>query len=467
MSRNLRRGLLAAAAGIALTGSGLAGAGTAGAAPGAVRLPASGAALPASFAPVAASFLTPARGFVLGGSGCTAGHRCRAMLAATSDGGGYWHLLAAPDVRTSPYAPRGTVTRVLFAAARTGWLYGPALWSTHDGGAHWRKLSLGGAVKAMAAAGGRVYAVVTPPGGQRSELYASPAFRDAWARVGRIAVQPFTALAVSGTAAWLTGSSRVWATADGRAWHRYPVRCPAPYNRDGVGGVAAASRSQVYFLCLSDAGAGSQPKAVLYSADGGRTQHLAGIAPSHGTGISPLAVPPGRPQVITLGTVFSLDRSADGGKTWKQALSYSSGATWNSLSFVSRTTGWAVVTSVSGQLLRTIDAGRTWHQIRFTRPPDPVTAYVVNAGSGTVTPIRAATGKPLKAIRVGTNPAAIAITPDGKTAYVVNSGSGTVTPIRVATNKAGRAIRVGKDPRYIAIPRTARLPTSSITARTP
>ncbi len=33
-------------------------------------------------------------------------------------------------------------------------------------------------------------------------------------------------------------------------------------------------------------------------------------------------------------------------------------------------------------------------------------------------------------------PSAIAITPDGKVAYVVNQGSGTVTPIRTATNTA-------------------------------
>ena len=37
------------------------------------------------------------------------------------------------------------------------------------------------------------------------------------------------------------------------------------------------------------------------------------------------------------------------------------------------------------------------------------------------------------------------------TAYVVNSGSGTVTPIRTATNTAGTAITVGRGPFAIAI----------------
>jgi photosystem II stability/assembly factor-like uncharacterized protein len=412
MNKNHRHGFLAAAGGIALTLCGLAGAGTAGAAQGAVRLPGPGAALPAGFVPAAASLLTPARGFVLGGVGCRAGHPCRARLAATTDSGDHWHFLTAPDVPTDPpNTEAGAVTRVLFATARTGWLYGPALWSTHDGGSHWRKLSLGGPVESMATAGGRVYSVIAPAGGQRSGLYSSPAGRNAWTRVGHVTVKPFTGLAVSGTAAWLTGSTRVWATGDGTRWHRYPVRCPAPYNRDGVGGLAAASPSQVYFLCLSDAGAGSQPKAMLYSADGGKTDHLTGIAPESGTGIDALAVPPGRTSVITMGTEFALDRSADGGKTWKEILNYGGGAMWSSLSFASRTAGWAIVTSGSRQLLRTTDAGRTWHQVRFTSPAHPVTAYVNHDDSGPATPIRTATNTALKPIKAGRSPAAIAITP--------------------------------------------------------
>ena len=68
------------------------------------------------------------------------------------------------------------------------------------------------------------------------------------------------------------------------------------------------------------------------------------------------------------------------------------------------------------------------------------TAYVVNSGSDTVTPINTATGAPGRPIPVGEGPLAIAVTPDGKTAYVVNSLSDTVTPITTATNTlAGRS----------------------------
>src|SRR5450755_279493 len=55
-----------------------------------------------------------------------------------------------------------------------------------------------------------------------------------------------------------------------------------------------------------------------------------------------------------------------------------------------------------------------------------------------------------RAIWVGKSPGAIAITPDGKTAYEV-SGTGTVTPIRTATDKALKAIKVEDGPAAIVI----------------
>jgi YVTN family beta-propeller protein len=83
---------------------------------------------------------------------------------------------------------------------------------------------------------------------------------------------------------------------------------------------------------------------------------------------------------------------------------------------------------------------------------DPApTAFVVNYASNSVTPVNLAARKAGKAIAVGADPTAIALTPNGRTAYVVNSGSGTVTPIATATAVAGKAIRVGADPTAIAI----------------
>jgi len=105
--------------------------------------------------------------------------------------GARWHFRKAPAVRffNDAGASRGQVSRVssvVFASRRDGWLYGPGLWSTRDGGARWHRLSLGGGIDAMAASAGTVYAVVSPHGGGREELYRSSAGKDAWARaIGR------------------------------------------------------------------------------------------------------------------------------------------------------------------------------------------------------------------------------------------------------------------------------------------
>ena len=51
------------------------------------------------------------------------------------------------------------------------------------------------------------------------------------------------------------------------------------------------------------------------------------------------------------------------------------------------------------------------------------TAYVVNSGSDSVTPINIATNTAGAAIAVGDEPFGVAISPDAKTAYVANFGS--------------------------------------------
>ncbi|MBY0277561.1 IPT/TIG domain-containing protein [Candidatus Binatia bacterium] len=81
----------------------------------------------------------------------------------------------------------------------------------------------------------------------------------------------------------------------------------------------------------------------------------------------------------------------------------------------------------------------------------PVTAYVVNYASDSVTPIDLSTGTPGAPIPVGAGPTAIAITPDASKAYVANGSAHTVTPIDLATNTAGSAIPVGFQPFSIAI----------------
>jgi photosystem II stability/assembly factor-like uncharacterized protein len=88
------------------------------------------------------------------------------------------------------------------------------------------------------------------------------------------------------------------------------------------------------------------------------------------------AVPPHRSTVITIAVVTPgpsfLDRSANGGTTWTEIAvpGTSGGANLNSLSNVSRTAGWVVLGQPGAppgwdRLLRTSDAGATWHKVSF------------------------------------------------------------------------------------------------------
>ena len=123
-----------------------------------------------------------------------------------------------------------------------------------------------------------------------------------------------------------------------------------------------------------------------------------------------------------------------------------------------------VVNSGSGSVtpidLATRQAGRPIrvgkHPLAIAVRPGGKTAYVVNSRSGTVTPINTATWRAGTPIPVGRDPQSIAVTPDGKTAYVTNTGSGTVTPISLANQRPGRAIKVGTDPQAIAVTRDGR-----------
>ncbi len=88
---------------------------------------------------------------------------------------------------------------------------------------------------------------------------------------------------------------------------------------------------------------------------------------------------------------------------------------------------------------------------RSGRGQAAMTAFVANSGAGTVTPIDLANRRAQPAIRVGSDPQAIAVTPDGSLALVANGGSDTVTPIDTITRRAGPPIPVGADPSAISI----------------
>jgi YVTN family beta-propeller protein len=91
---------------------------------------------------------------------------------------------------------------------------------------------------------------------------------------------------------------------------------------------------------------------------------------------------------------------------------------------------------------------------RFRRRPWPedrvrLGRRRLRRGSGTATPGASLTD--LAARAAGGPARRFATASGGRTAYVLNYGSGSVTPIATATNKRGQPIKVGNRPLTIAI----------------
>lgn len=264
--------------------------------------------------------------------------------------------------------PSPQVSAVLFANRSDGYLFDRSvsrrLWITHDGGARWRLISLPGVISDMAASAGRAYAVVG-----NGSLVSSRVRGNTWTKVRRVTG---TSLAVYRRSVWLGGGTHLWATANGSVWHKYRFRCPGS---SGLIGIAPASTSHVAFLCGAFLGTFHTSKRVLTSANGGRTEHLAGRPAPLAGDPTGFAVPAGKPAVFTIAVVTPgpsyLARSANGGRSWNRfnVPHTQGGVNLGSLAFASSTTGWVVVGGpgqIGGHgLLRTTNSGRTWHRVTF------------------------------------------------------------------------------------------------------
>jgi photosystem II stability/assembly factor-like uncharacterized protein len=98
------------------------------------------------FDPVAASFVTASTGWVLGDTNWAPGaapcQSCAGLLH-TSNGGRSWRALPAPPAPVGANAsPADAITNIAFANAEDGFLYGPILLSSHDGGRSWVRVKL-------------------------------------------------------------------------------------------------------------------------------------------------------------------------------------------------------------------------------------------------------------------------------------------------------------------------------------
>jgi photosystem II stability/assembly factor-like uncharacterized protein len=300
---------------------------------------------------------------------------CRALLRKTVNGGRTWTSVPAPAVSLVPpftAPPLSDVSTVRFENARDGWLFNPGLWSTTDGGRHWRQVSFARVVIALAASDGVVFAAAEPVNGGlgQAKLYRSQVGTTQWTLVA--GVSPANALTVSGHSVWAGIAPTMSTSTDGgRHWSKLSFSCPPDV--PDASAVTAASPADVALDCTnpSDPQPGESPKDVFTSANGGRTFHLAGHPGDPGN-VGLIAMPPGNPQVITLTATSGasyLYRSADSGKTWRMATYFDGGLGFRDLAYASATTGYLVhyggspVIAYGKGLMKTASAGARWRTV--------------------------------------------------------------------------------------------------------
>jgi photosystem II stability/assembly factor-like uncharacterized protein len=334
----------------------------------------------------AASFISPARGWVLGRAGCS---DC-ASLRATTDGGRHWAVLPSPRVPLWYYdASSSAVRDVTFADSTDGFLFAPALLTTHDGGRSWRRQSFP-PVWQLGVGAGYAFALTRAGTNRRVALWRSPIGQDRWSRLPlpSAAMLPSSlsvssvGLAVEGAAVVLlqpgfNGPSvagphdmvgRLWASSDsGTSWRAHKVPCTAV---DGGAALFAIARHhpREWLVDCFDNEQSSQAQNTqhhLYrSADAGESWTRDSDPTRHN---DPALLADNGAADVLLATVGgggdTLVGSSDAGQRWRLLLRSGGGFFgWADLRFLTAEIGFVVGPThyAPEHLYRTDDGGRSW-----------------------------------------------------------------------------------------------------------
>ncbi len=324
--------------------------------------------LPQGFSPTSVTFVSTSTGFVLGSYPCGSAH-CLA-LGRTADGGHTWTAMPRAPMAPAQGDGSGGVRSLRFADANDGWAFGPELWSTHDGGATWRRQTLpgdaaGGQVQSLEAAAGFAHAAVAGSGAVH--LATTPSSRDAWTvsstsmTIGAGPV-PQARVTLDGGAGWAIMVNRTvigGARLSGGQWASWQPPCGSA---GGSAAVAASTTTRLYAVCVEGTWTGPSVSVHLYtSSDAGSTfQRNATAMPTSDAGA--IAAASG---VVAVGTGSAIEASFNGGASW--ATVYSGSAVLaGELGFTTSTQGVAVVgQGTSTQLLMTYDGGHHWSAASF------------------------------------------------------------------------------------------------------
>jgi hypothetical protein len=334
------------------------------------------ASVPTGFEPNSVTFVSLELGWVLGSAPCGSG-TCLAVLR-TIDAGRTWSAVQAPPTLFSPASsPDQGVSQVRFADPRDGWAFGPQLWSTHDGGAHWSESSLTN-VWSLEASAGHAHAVALGKTAGSFAIESSVTTSDTWVKTGSLQLGagpvPEPDLVLQGTTGWaiendrtVVGGARL---VSGRwvAWH-----APCATN-GGTAVVSASTVSSLVAVCEQGIWGPSGymgPPAVraYFSGNGGATFYGGGIVPGQASASGNVVASPAPGVAVTdmlTSTRRDLVETFNSGATWRVVASVSGLAAFTYLGFTSSSQGVAIESSrTASALLMTFDGGRVWSPVTF------------------------------------------------------------------------------------------------------
>ena len=321
-------------------------------------------------------------------------------LATTADGGRTWTALPAPPGRVGtngmPGCARpGCVSQVRFATAAVGYLFGPALFQTVDGGRSWRRVP-GRPVESLEPSAGTVVRVVYDhtgcPGPCDRTVQETMAGSATWhtvlrlpaaSSIGSVAAQ----LVRQGTSvlylllyghvaggAGLAHTVILRSTDGGATWQRRGDPCGGTgLNEHDASGLAAAPGGFAVVLCPSRGGTGSA--FVRTSADNGSSWGPPRTVPQGPEGyLSLIAAASAAHLVLATGfdgngaLTYHLLASADGGRHWSIAVSGTAPLDLRApaaafLGFEDARVGRWI--SDSRTIWTTDDSGQHWHRQAF------------------------------------------------------------------------------------------------------
>jgi hypothetical protein len=307
----------------------------------AVRSYTVGGPVPAGFQPQSFTAISELTWWLLGTAPC--GSRSCTTIVQTTDGG--------PQFTRIPAPPTSAVSQIRFADTTDGYAFGPALWSTHDGGTTWTQQHVGSTVTQLAIADGYVYAIASSR--NHSSLLRSAVGADHWTALHHVGRAYLTALWVQGPTVIVQAGSHLLVSED-QGMHfsrRGGVQHAGDCAYDG-------GPDALWAVCST----GMAPDDIVLSRDLGN--HFTATAQVPNGPIDAFAAASGTTAVASgQGPLY---RTTDGGASWTPVAAPS--ANWTYLGFTDDTHGVGIGQFGGGggrhyRLYYTTDAGKSYHPV--------------------------------------------------------------------------------------------------------